>query len=283
MRTERFDRLFIRDPHTLFFLARLRSDLRPKIAFEAHSLPRSHRSRRRLAAALVGIGSVIALNPHLAGEYAALGVPPERIAVIAAAATGGEPLPARAAARRRRGLGDDDRVVCYTGTLTSEKGAGTLIDAARSLGDKWHVVLAGGDRRQLAWARARADGCNRVHLPGRVLPREVPDFLAAADVLVVPNSACDPATALWASPMKLFEYYGAKRPIVLTDVPALRVAIDELAPSDRRSVWVSPDDADALARGIVEAFQVRSAVGAIPEGGGEDDWLRRAERLLEVL
>lgn len=282
MQAERFDRVFIRDPHTLFFLARLRPDVIPKIAFEAHGLPRSRHAQRRLAAALAKVGSVIALNARLAAEYATLGVPPERITAIAAAAAGGEPLPDRSQARRRLALGDDDRVACYTGTLTSDKGAGTLIDAARSLGAEWRVVLVGGDRRELAWARARANGCRRIVLPGRVLPREVPEFLAAADVLVVPNSAGNPATGLWASPMKLFEYYRANRPIVLSDVPALRMAVDELAPADRRFVWVVPDDARALARGIADAFQKRHVVEPVSDSD-EDGWLRRAERLLEAL
>ncbi|MDQ2807888.1 MAG: glycosyltransferase [Chloroflexota bacterium] len=57
-----------------------------------------------------------------------------------------------------------------------------------------------------------------VLLPGQVDQAAVVQYLAAADVLVIP----DTVTTLTASPLKLFEYMAAGRPIVLRELLALR-------------------------------------------------------------
>ncbi len=275
-----WDRLYLRDPHTLYLLGRLRPELAPRVAYEAHTLPRHNDRRRRLARALAEVSAVIAVNRHLGEEYAALGVPPERLTVVPAAAVGNAAIP-DPAARRELSLDADAQVVGYAGTLSPAKGVETLIDATRQLPEGWQLLLIGGDRRQRAWARERAAVDPKVRFAGQVVPREVTRYLAAADVLAAPNSARDPAAAHWASPMKLFEYHQAGRPIVLSDVPALRMAAGELPP-DRRLTWVPADDPSALANGILEAWETRERGNGL-RPAGVCGWQRRAERILESL
>jgi glycosyltransferase involved in cell wall biosynthesis len=77
-------------------------------------------------------------------------------------------------------------------------------------------------------------------------PQEMlPWYLASADVLVLPNTANDENSRLYTSPMKLFEYMAADRPIVASDLPSLRQIL-----SEENSVLVPPDDPQALANGI---------------------------------
>ena len=54
--------------------------------------------------------------------------------------------------------------------------------------------------------------------PARWRQPEVVRYIYAADILVIP----DTVTTLTASPLKLFEYMAAGRPIVLRELPALR-------------------------------------------------------------
>ncbi len=274
-----WDRLYLRDPHTLYLLGRLRPELAPRTVYEAHTLPRRDRRRRRLGRVLRRVGWVIALNRHLAEAYAALGVSAERLAVVPAAAAGAAVPGDRAAARRDLGLDAEAPVVGYAGSLTPAKGTGVLIAAVRRLPERWRLLLVGGDRRQRAWAGDLAAADPRVCFAGQVAPRQVARYLAAADVLAVPNSARDPSSARWASPMKLFEYHQAGRPIVLTEVPALRMAAEEL-PAEGGLTWVAADDPGALASGILEAWEARDRPSQFRSAGG---WRRRAEQILEHL
>jgi len=50
--------------------------------------------------------------------------------------------------------------------------------------------------------------------------------------------------------MKLFEYMASKRPIVATDIPSIREILNKT-----NAFIVSPDDPEAMAKGIIEAVQ----------------------------
>jgi len=61
----------------------------------------------------------------------------------------------------------------------------------------------------------------RFHAAGQVLAGEVPAFLAACDVCLMPQ----PWTQFFAyftSPLKLFEYMAAGRAILASDLPSFR-------------------------------------------------------------
>ena len=80
-------------------------------------------------------------------------------------------------------------------------------------------------------------------------PSEVREILAAADVVVVPNSARVVASSTYTSPMKLFEALGSGAEVVVSDVPAIR----EIAGSG--AVWYfAPDDPASLAKAVKAAL-----------------------------
>ena len=80
----------------------------------------------------------------------------------------------------------------------------------------------------LARTKSVADGlgiAERVAFTGLVEPARVAELLSQADVLVLPNPASAISTR-YTSPLKLFEYMAAARPIVSSDL--LASAIDRL-------------------------------------------------------
>jgi len=281
LETARWSWLYLRDPHTLYLLTRSRPGWLEHTTYEAHGLPRSLANRRRLAPLVRDLGRVIVLNAHLEEEYRRLGVESHRLTVEPAAAVGdGSTVPDQARAREHLELPGDRPLVCYAGSLTAAKGVDTLIRAVQLLDERWIVLLIGGDRRQQHWARLRVGSDSRIHLVGRVDPGKVKCYLAAADVLVLPNSATDVAASRWTSPMKLFESASVGRPIVLSDVPALRMAAASL-PSESQVYWCSPDDPASLAesiRGAARTTSPSSAAAAVDDG-----WRVRAERILSSL
>ena len=171
--------------------------------------------------------------------------------------------------------------VAYAGHFYSWKGADVVIEALARL-PRVHGLLIGGrptdfdlDRlRALAGARGVT---GRVTFTGLVAPSEVGPLLARADVLALPT--VDMPYARYTSPLKLFEYMAAGRPIVASDLPALR----EIVEQGRTATLVAPGDPEALAAGVrsllddpVRADRIaRAAFDAVERYS----WARRAERL----
>ena len=122
---------------------------------------------------------------------------------------------------------------------------------------------------------------NRVTFTGLVPPGEVIGLLRGADVLVQPITS-SPYTR-YASPMKLFDYMAAGRPIVASDIVSLR----EVVADGRTARLVRPGSAEALAEGIRgvladPAAADRMARAAFEEVAGHT-WARRAERIERLL
>ena len=102
-------------------------------------------------------------------------------------------------------------------------------------------------------------------------------YLYAADVLVIP----DTVTTLTASPLKLFEYMAAGRPIVLRELPALR----EILHDD--GLYFPPSDAAALTAALAQLAQdpaLAAHLGAAAAGRAAGYTYReRARQVLAVL
>lgn len=162
---------------------------------------------------------------------------------------------------------DEGALVVYTGHLYPWKGAHVLARAAaslRALRPEARIAIVGGTPADVSAFRAWvvAEGIKGVHVVGHVAPAEVPIWLAAADIVVLPNSATSIIGSRYTSPLKLYEYLAAGRPIVASDVPAVR----EVVTDGETAVLVPPDDPDALAEGIaglLAAPLVAERIGAV--------------------
>ena len=134
----------------------------------------------------------------------------------------------------------------YAGHLYPWKGVDTLLQAL-ALAPRLQALIVGGHPLEPDLPRLQALAAtlgleSRVQFAGLVPPDAVASHLARADVLVLPNSATT-LSARYTSPLKLFEYLAAGRPIVAADLPALR----EILEHDSNAWLVPPDDAAALA------------------------------------
>lgn len=143
---------------------------------------------------------------------------------------------ARAMARAGLGLGSGPLAVCV-GRLTRQKGQDVLVAAWPRVRERvpdaeLALVGSGPDREQLTARKAPG-----VRLVGE--RRDVRDWLAAADVVVVPSR--------WEGmPLVLLEAMAVGRPVVAADVPGAREAL-----GDRAGAVVPSDDPSALAGALV--------------------------------
>ncbi len=98
----------------------------------------------------------------------------------------------RQVGRTALGLADNDLAIGYAGKFVEEKGLRTLLDAFEIVAVKHpdaHLVLAGGGplRRELEEASQRAGLAGRVHIPGLLHNSDLPQFMNALDLFVLPS------------------------------------------------------------------------------------------------
>jgi len=105
----------------------------------------------------------------------------------------------------------------YLGTLDSRLEVEAALQVVRAWPDG-SLVLVGPleDRAHLAPLLAEPN----VHHRGAVAHTEVPAIVAGADVCLIPHHRTDLTVAM--SPLKLYEYLAAGRPVVATDLPGIR-------------------------------------------------------------
>jgi glycosyltransferase involved in cell wall biosynthesis len=181
-------------------------------------------------------------------------------------------------ARERLGLPHDKKVVMYIGRLDGWKGADTLLEASNLLPESVQAAIIGGEAAQVEALQAKYP---RPRFLGYHEYRELPGNQAAADALVLPNTARDITSARYTSPLKLFSYMASGRPIVASDLPSLREVI-----SEESAYFAKPDDPKALADAILQALSEESAESRAQKAKelvSAYDWRERGKSIKEFI
>ena len=170
----------------------------------------------------------------------------------------------------------------YAGHLYPWKGVDLVVEAVAALPDTRALIVGGHDQEpDLARVKAFAAelGClSRVTFTGLIPPADVAARLRECDVLTLPNPASAISNA-FTSPLKLFEYMASGRPIVASDLPAIR----EVLRHEENALLVQPGNPQALVAGIArmkeDAALGRRLASQARIDVREFTWARRAERL----
>lgn len=282
-----FDLVYTRVPWLASWAARLGMN----VVFEAHRpLPCSGSLAMRFGTQFVKnaagprFRALVAISEALANLYRPLGVPAGKILV---AHDGVDlerftPTLSKQDARKRLRLDSDQPIVCYAGHLYAGRGTSELLECARRMPEVLYLFV-GGSTRDLEKFQSGpgAEDRRNVRFIGFQPNSDLPAYLFAADVLAMPYTT-KTGSAQYMSPMKMFEYMAAERPIVATNFPSVR----EVLAHERNAVLVEPDSVDALAAGIRSALvpgcgaklgvQARLDVS-------EYSWIRRAKRILQFV
>jgi len=148
-------------------------------------------------------------------------------------------------ARSKLGLPQDKPIAVYVGHLYKDRGIREILDAARLLPET-EFILVGGHDEDIAYWRTQLAGLNNVTIHGFVNNNEVPLWLWAADALLMPYNTICP-TAKWMSPLKLFEYMAAQRPIIASKLPALEIVLQH----EHNALLVEPDSGIAVSKALL--------------------------------
>lgn len=168
----------------------------------------------------------------------------------------------RRAARGRLGLSDELKVLGFVGRLEPEKGADLLIEAASRLErtdiEIWLVGSGGALPRLLA--HANAAGVRTRHIPP-VEPTDVPDLLAAMNVVVVPSLT----TPGWTEQFGrvVVEAMLAGTPVVATASGALPEVVGDAG------IVVPENDPDAIAAALSDLLERPQLAARLVAAGRE--------------
>jgi len=272
------DVVYARDPFVPF----LGWSIWAKIVFEAHTKPMRMLFRRKIF--LVRVHNVVAMTSFIRDRYLAWGMRQERILIAPDAVDTALFAELRRQRSDFRGQMNVERrkVISYVGqlhTMGMEKGIRNLLMAFAKIfmaHNDATLFIVGGPHTHVAGYRALAhelgiDG--RVRFVDQVPPRSAACYEVISDVLVAPSPKTD-FFMYDASPMKIFEYRATGRPIVVSDMPAMREAVGDYP----NAIFVEPENPDALARGLVTALDMGQVVDeSIPT------WDDRARAVLDFI
>lgn len=155
-------------------------------------------------------------------------------------------------ARKELGLPIREHIILYAGHLFPVKGVHVLFEVHPLLDSGEKIYFVGGtdsDIEDFSAKWKKAGSPKNVVIVGRKPHREIPLWLRAADVLVIPNTAKESAGSVESSPSKLIEYMASGRPIVASDVPGIRDVL-----SDSMGYFFEPDNPEAIGKAIREVF-----------------------------
>lgn len=174
----------------------------------------------------------------------------------------------------------------YTGHFYAGRGMDLMFSLAKTL-PEIQFLWVGGEAPDVAlWKnQARRQGVKNLTLTGFVENARLPLFQAAADILLMPyetriagSGGGDSAEI--ASPMKMFEYLAAGRPIVSSDLPVIHEVLDK-----NTALFCPPEDLNAWKSALYalrDDPQARTRLGrAARDVAGRYTWRRRAEKALE--
>lgn len=199
---------------------------------------------------------VLTITNGVAHELARDGVAPEKLSLLPNAVDpeAFRPIEKNRALMTELGLHDDDFTAVYAGSLTNYEGLDDLIIALslmRNQGVRTRLVIAGdGEARQELEEVAAAHGMiQHVQFLGRIRPDAIEAYVSLADVVAIPRKpfkVCEVVT-----PLKPFEAMSMAKPVVLSDLPALR----EIVSDGKTGLLCRPADPASLANTLMRLAQ----------------------------
>lgn len=277
-----FGLLYSRDAYSLFFSRKQNTPL----AYEAHQPPK-HKFRKSVEKRLFtssNFTKLIVISNSLYRYYLdEFDILDQSDVVVAP--DGAKNIDQQPISKSRLTSGKID--VGYTGSIIEGRGITTILQMANDFnGGEFHIV--GGTDSQIEFWKNNSHVPENVTFHGYVPYSEISNYYELFDVLLAPyesevTTINNNNTTKWMSPLKIFEYMSAGRPIIASDLNALR----EILTDGHTALLVSPNDpnewVDALKRLTTGDLGKQLAENSKNEFLSNYTWQIRAKRILDSL
>ncbi|KKP36559.1 MAG: Glycosyl transferase group 1 [Candidatus Peregrinibacteria bacterium GW2011_GWA2_33_10] len=221
------------------------------VILELHNLPFKKFSQIIFKKFIKRINKIVVINENIKNILISWGVDGNKILTgTSAIADSCLKVIKKDDARIKLNIAKNEKIIMYTGNLYAWKGVYTLADAALLAPEYVFYIVGGSDfdkEVQMFKIYLKNKKIKNINMVGYVKPSLIQYYLAAADILVAPNSAKSDASMNYTSPLKLYEYMASRRPIILSDLTSMRNLIDA-----KFVFWMKPDDPKSLIDKIKE-------------------------------
>jgi glycosyltransferase involved in cell wall biosynthesis len=179
-------------------------------------------------------------------------------------------------AREDLGMELNEDIVMYTGHLYPEKDVETLVKAAKHFEEQ--CIIVGGYPDDISRIKSNITVPDNVTFTGFVPPSEIPLYQTAADVLVATVGANNDTD--YFSPLKLFEYMAAGKPMVVSRKPEF----EEILSHQESALMVKPESVSEMAEAINRCLDDANLGMQLGQRARERvdqyDWRVRAQNIL---
>ncbi len=177
-------------------------------------------------------------------------------------------------------------VISYVGrleTIGQEKGVGDLVEAFKLVHKNYPdsvLYIIGGPGDYVDKYRKQAGGYPDIVFTGQVEYRQIPYYLRAVDIVVIPFP--DTQQYRTASPIKLFEFLAAGKAIVSSDIASLRVHLN-----GGNALFYRAGDASDLADKLQDILKqpdlMRQLSARALLDSKQHSWLNRADTIMKFI
>ncbi|MDY6782475.1 MAG: glycosyltransferase family 4 protein [Cyanobacteriota bacterium] len=222
---------------------------------------------------------IVTTSEQYAREYIDRGLPEDKVLVENNAVDLKifSPYLDQETARQKVNFPQNQPVLVYAGHLYEKKGISTILKLAQLL-PKYQFVLVGGWNEDIQKIKERCDSekIKNIQLVGHVPQAKLATYLYAAHILLLPSQKD-------ASPLKLFEYMTAKRPIVASAIPPVMKVLQ----NERNALLAEVDNPTSFKKAIQKILDDSFLSQSISQKAFQDvqkhTWEQRADKILRFV